>query len=34
VVVDYAVVESDAKTPKGRRLLALDPVTLATLQAH
>jgi integrase len=34
VVVDYAVVESDAKTPKGRRSLALDPVTLATLKAH
>jgi integrase len=34
VVVDYVVVESDAKTPKGRRSLALDPVTLATLKAH
>jgi integrase len=34
VVVDYAVVESDAKTPKGRRSLALDPVTFATLKAH
>jgi integrase len=34
VVVDYAVVESDAKTPKGRRSLALDPVTLAALKAH
>jgi integrase len=34
VVVDYAVVESDAKTAKGRRSLALDPVTLATLKAH
>jgi integrase len=34
VVVDYAVVESDAKTPRGRRSLALDPVTLAALQAH
>jgi len=33
VVVDYAVVESDAKTPKGRRSLALDPVTLAALKA-
>jgi integrase len=29
VVVDYTVVESDAKTPKGRRSLALDPATLA-----
>ncbi len=34
VVVDYAVVESDAKTPKGRRSLALDPATLAALKAH
>jgi integrase len=34
VVVDYAVVESDAKTPKGRRSLALDPATLAALRAH
>jgi len=34
VVVDYAVVESDAKTPKGRRSLALDPATLAELRAH
>ena len=34
VVVDHAVVESDAKTPKGRRSLALDPVTLAALKAH
>jgi hypothetical protein len=33
-VVDNAVVESDAKTPKGRRSLALDPVTLAALKAH
>jgi hypothetical protein len=33
VVVDCAVVESDAKTPKGRRPLALDPVTLAALKA-
>ena len=33
-MVDYAVVESDAKTPKDRRSLALDPVTLATLKAH
>jgi integrase len=34
VVVDYTVVESDAKTPKGRRSLALDPATLAALTAH
>ena len=34
VVVDYTVVESDAKTPKGRRSLALDPATLAALRAH
>jgi len=34
VVVDYTVVESDAKTPKGRRSLALDPATLAALKAH
>jgi integrase len=34
VVVDYVVVESDAKTPKGRRSLALDPATLAALKAH
>jgi integrase len=34
VVVDYAVVESDAKTPKGRRWLALDLATLAALKAH
>jgi integrase len=34
VVVDYIVVESDAKTPKGRRSLALDPATLAALKAH
>jgi integrase len=34
VVVDYGVVESDAKTPKGRRSLALDPATLAALKAH
>ena len=34
VVVDYIVVESDAKTPKGRRSLALDPATLAALRAH
>jgi integrase len=34
VVVDYTVVESDAKTPKGRRSLALDPSTLAALKAH
>jgi integrase len=34
VVVDYAVVESDAKAPKGRRSLALDPMTLAALKAH
>src|SRR4029453_5580597 len=26
--------ESDAKTPKGRRSLALDPATLAALKAH
>ena len=34
MVVDYTVVESDAKTPKGRRSLALDPATLAALKAH
>jgi integrase len=34
VVVDYTVVESDAKTPKGRRSLALDPATLTALKAH
>jgi len=34
VVVDYAVVESDAKTPKGRRSLALDPATLTALKGH
>jgi integrase len=34
VVVDYTVVESDAKTPKGRRSLALDLATLAALKAH
>jgi integrase len=34
VVVDYTVLESDAKTPKGRRSLALDPATLAALKAH
>jgi integrase len=34
VVVDYTVVESDAKTPRGRRSLALDPATLAALRAH
>jgi integrase len=34
VVADYGVVESDAKTPKGRRSLALDPATLAALKAH
>jgi integrase len=34
VVVDYTVVESDAKTPKGRRSLALDPATLAALRTH
>ena len=34
MVVDYAVVESDAKTPKGRRSLALDPATLTALKGH
>ncbi len=34
VVVDYAVVVSEPKTQKGRRLLALDPATVAALRDH
>lgn len=34
VPVDGKVIISDPKTAKGRRSLALDPVTLAALQAH
>jgi integrase len=34
VVVDYAVVVSEPKTRRGRRLLALDPATVAALQQH
>jgi integrase len=34
VVVDYAVVVSEPKTRRGRRLLALDPATVAALRAH
>jgi integrase len=34
VVVDHQVHDSAPKTERGRRRLALDPVTLAALQAH
>jgi integrase len=34
VVVDYAVHESEPKTRMGKRSLALDPATVATLREH
>jgi integrase len=34
IVVDYRVQVSEPKTAKGRRSLALDPVTVAALRAH
>jgi integrase len=34
ILVDYQVLVSEPKTAKGRRSLALDPVTVAALRAH
>jgi integrase len=34
ILVDYQVQVSEPKTAKGRRSLALDPVTVAALRAH